>query len=216
MSLGIKCYSQCFPGERNQVLDALSRDNDRSNEELTSVIKSFCPLQVPSHFKILQLPNKITSWLTALLLKLPVSVQLSEVHMRSKIGRGGVRMNMPTQLESKKISSSKTSPESTNTSSSARLPWLSGKQDFQEHLMNDWLQAQSKIPCSMYARPFKKMGTQTHPLTTTASLHSFYSENLGRSKTQIEKKSTRKQYQSQSSASSSTETGLISNEPLAN
>jgi len=69
MSLGIKCYSQWFPGERNQVSDALSRDDDRSDEELTSVIKSFCPLRVPSHFKILQLPNEIISWLTALLLK---------------------------------------------------------------------------------------------------------------------------------------------------
>jgi hypothetical protein len=150
MSLGIKCYSQWFAGERNQVSDALSRDDDRSDEELTSVIKSFCPLQVPSHFEILQLPKEIISWLTALLLKLPVSVQLNEVHTRSKIGRGGVGMNTPAQSESKKISSSKTSPESTDTSSSERLPWLSGKQDFQEHLMNDWLQAQSEIPCSMY------------------------------------------------------------------
>ena len=53
MSLSIKCYSQWFPGERNQVSDTLSCDNDRSNKELTSVIKSFCPLQVPSHFEIL-------------------------------------------------------------------------------------------------------------------------------------------------------------------
>jgi hypothetical protein len=95
MSLGIKCYSQWFPGERNQVSDALSHDDDRSGKELTSVIKSFCPLQVPSHFEILQLPNEIISWLTVLLLKLPVSVQLSKVHTRSKIGRGGVGMNTP-------------------------------------------------------------------------------------------------------------------------
>ena len=216
MSLGIKCYSQWFAGERNQVSDALSRDDDRSDKELTSVIKSFCPSQVPSHFEILQLPNEIISWLTALLLKLPVSAQLNEVHTRSKIGRGNVGMNTSAHSESKKISSSKTSPESINTSSSARLPWLSGKQDFQEHLMNDWLQAQSKIPCSMYARPFEKMGTQTHPSTTTAFLHSFYSENLGHSKIQTQKKSTKKQSQSQSSASSSTETGPISNEPSAN
>ncbi len=64
-----------------------------------------------------------------------------------------------------------------DTSSSMRLPWLSGKQDFQEHLMNNWLQAQSKIPCSMYAQPFEKMGTQTHPSTTTGCLPTFYSKN---------------------------------------
>jgi hypothetical protein len=151
LSLGIKCYSQWFKGEINQVSDALSPDNDRSDEELTSVIKSFCPSQVPSHFKILQLPKEIISWLNALLLKLPVSMQLSEVHMRSKIGCGASGKNTFFQLESKMISSLKISPENIDTSSSARLPWLSGKQGFQEHLMNGWLQAQSRIPCSMYA-----------------------------------------------------------------
>ena len=58
MSLGIKCYNQWFAGERNQVSDALSRDDDRSDEELTSMIKFFCPSQVPSHFEILQLPKE--------------------------------------------------------------------------------------------------------------------------------------------------------------
>jgi len=86
MSLGIKCYSQWFAGERNQVSDALSHDDDRSNEELTSVIKSFCPSQVPSHFEILSLPKEIILWLTALLLKLPVITQLSEVHTRARSG----------------------------------------------------------------------------------------------------------------------------------
>jgi len=198
------------------VSDALSRDDDRSDEELTRVIKSFCPSQVPSHFEILQLPKEIILWLTALLLKLPVNVQLSEIHTRSKIGRVDGGKNTPVQLKSKKISSSNNSPENTDTSSSVRLPWLSGKQDFQEHLMNDWLQVQSKIPCSMYARPFEKMGTQPHPLTTTGCLHSFYNENLGRSKIQIQKKSIKKQHPSQSSVNSSTEAAQISNEPLAN
>jgi hypothetical protein len=140
-------------------------------------------------FEILQLPKAIILWLTALLLKLPVSAQLSEVHTKSKNGRGDGGKNTPVQLESKKISSSKTSPENTDTSSSVCLPWLSGKQDFQEHLMNNWLQAQSKIPCSMYTRPFEKMGFQTHPSTTTGCLHLFYSKNLGRSKIRIQKKS---------------------------
>ncbi len=99
MSLGIKCYSQWFAGERNQVSDALSHDDDRSNKELTNMIKSFCPSQVPSHFEILQLPKEIILWLTALLLKLPVSMQLSKVHMRSKIGRGDGGKNTSVQLE---------------------------------------------------------------------------------------------------------------------
>jgi hypothetical protein len=63
---------------------------------------------------------------------------------------------------------------------------------------------------------FKTMGTKTHPSTTTGSLHSFYSENLGHSKILIQKKSTKKQYPCQSSASSSTETAQNSSKPLAN
>ena len=41
LSLGIKCYSQWFEVERNQVSDALSHDNDKSNKELANAIKSF-------------------------------------------------------------------------------------------------------------------------------------------------------------------------------
>ncbi len=105
--LGIKCYSQWFEGERNQVSDALSPDEDRSNEELTNTIKSCCTSQVATHVKILQLPKEITSWLTVLLLKLPVSAQLSKVHTRSKIGRGADGKKTSNQLESRTISSLK-------------------------------------------------------------------------------------------------------------
>jgi hypothetical protein len=41
MSLGLKSYSQWFKGEANEVLDALSCNYDRSNDELTKIIKSF-------------------------------------------------------------------------------------------------------------------------------------------------------------------------------
>jgi hypothetical protein len=104
MSLGIKCYSQWFTGERNQVSDALSHDDNRNDAEFTGTINSFSPSQVPCHFKILQLPKEIISWLTALLFKLPVNVQLSKVHTRSKIGHGGGGKNTPIQSESKTIS----------------------------------------------------------------------------------------------------------------
>ncbi len=130
LSLGIKCYSQWFEGERNQVSDALSYDKDRSDEDCTNAIKSFCPSQAPSHFEILQLPKEITLWLTVLLLKLPVSMQLREDHMRSNIGRGSSGRNTAIQLESRAISPSKTSPKNTDTSSLMHLPWLSGNQGF--------------------------------------------------------------------------------------
>ncbi len=82
---GIKMHSQWFKGEENNVADALSCNNDRFNNKLTLIITSFCPLQAPSCFKILQLPKETISFLTALLCKLPVIEQLREEHTRSKL-----------------------------------------------------------------------------------------------------------------------------------
>jgi hypothetical protein len=73
MSLGIKNYSQWFKGESNEVSDALSRNDDWDNEELINIFCAFCPSQIPSHFRIVPLPSKITSWLIALLQKLPMN-----------------------------------------------------------------------------------------------------------------------------------------------
>ncbi len=67
LKMGITTYSQWFKGDKNKVADALSCDDNRTNNKLTLIIKSFCLLQVPSHFKILQLTKEITSFLTALL-----------------------------------------------------------------------------------------------------------------------------------------------------
>ena len=96
---GIRSYSQWFPGKENIVADALSRDDDRSNEELTSILYRFAPHQMPSHFEIVPLPNEIASWLTSLLSKLPVREQYREAHMRTKLGRGGDGSNIADQLD---------------------------------------------------------------------------------------------------------------------
>jgi hypothetical protein len=67
-------YSQWFPGTKNVVADSLSRDDDRTDKELTFIYKTFRPEpeQVPSHFKVVPVPNEIISWLTSVLQKLPV------------------------------------------------------------------------------------------------------------------------------------------------
>jgi hypothetical protein len=148
---GLKSYSQWFKGERNEVSDALSCDNDRTDDELTHTIKTCCPSQVPSHFKICPLPNKIISWLTALLQRLPVSKQLRVVHTRSKLGCGSGGKSTPSSSESETTTTSSFSLKKTDISSSEHLPWLSGTRGFQNHLMNNWLRAQSKIPSSMFA-----------------------------------------------------------------
>jgi hypothetical protein len=46
LEVGVKDYNQWFPGTKNQVADALSWDDNRSNDELTCILQSFCSEQV--------------------------------------------------------------------------------------------------------------------------------------------------------------------------
>ena len=78
MEARVKNYSQWFAGKYNDVSDALSWDDDRSDEELTIILHTFVPYQVPSHFEIVPLPSKISSWLILLLQRMPMKEQLLE------------------------------------------------------------------------------------------------------------------------------------------
>ncbi len=64
LNAGIKEYSQWFPGQENNVADALSHDFDRSDVAITQILRDTCPLQLPQRFQIALLPNKISLWLT--------------------------------------------------------------------------------------------------------------------------------------------------------
>ncbi len=88
ITLGIKEYSQWFPGKANVIANSLSCDNDRTDSELTQLFCTHCPSQIPEHFVIQALLSKIISWLTALLLRLPVRQQLQEKETRTKLGCG--------------------------------------------------------------------------------------------------------------------------------
>jgi hypothetical protein len=176
MTLGIREYSQWFKGEANVVADALSRDNDRSDEELTNIFRTHCPSQIPQHFEIQPLPNEITSWLTALLQKLPANPQYNEKHTRTKLGRG--TGGQPTAVGSDSPThSSPTSLAPQKSNYSVPLPWLCAKRDFQDHLMTDWLMAQSQVPSHMYVRPSGSTADPTHRSMTTENLDSFYNGN---------------------------------------
>jgi hypothetical protein len=46
----IKEYSQWFEGKKNQVADALSRELERSDNDLTNTLRSLFPSMLPQHF----------------------------------------------------------------------------------------------------------------------------------------------------------------------
>ena len=127
----------------NDVSDTLYRDDDRSENELINIFRSFTPSQIPDHFVIVPLPIEISSWLISLLQRLPMKEQLREIHMRTKLGRGQGGKTTADQLELSRMSSSTTLPEANESESWEPFPCLSVKRDFQDHLMEPWLKAQS-------------------------------------------------------------------------
>jgi hypothetical protein len=169
----IKDYSQWFQGKANDVADALSRDDDRSDEELTHILRTYVPSQVPKHFSIVPLPNEISSWLISLLQRLPEKEQLRERHTRTKLGRGedGVSTSSPSV---QMTTTSTTSQDPNESNSWEPLPWLCVEEDFQDQLMTPWLKAQSEVPFHMWHRPSGKTIGQTQPKTMMASLADFY------------------------------------------
>jgi hypothetical protein len=50
ITLGIREYSQWFPGKDNGVADSLSCYHDRSDNMLTPLFCTHCPSQIPEHF----------------------------------------------------------------------------------------------------------------------------------------------------------------------
>jgi hypothetical protein len=61
MNADVKSYSQWFPGKRNNIVDALSPEWQRTNNELTQILCSLFPNQMPDRFEILPLPSEISS-----------------------------------------------------------------------------------------------------------------------------------------------------------
>ena len=165
----IRDYSQWFPGIDNNVADALSRDHDLSDYQLTSALKHTYPTQVPENFNIAPLPNEIVSYVTSLLLQLPVQTQLSEKHKTTTLDRGHDGKNTAPPQASPTTSSSHPFPHNKNTFSSEPSPPPLEKAGFLESLQKPWLSRQSELPSITWLRPSGRTVTQTQPKMTMAS-----------------------------------------------
>ena len=174
---GIREYSQWFRGADNNVTDALSQDNDRTNDKLTKILHSCCSSQLLQHFKIVPLPNKSIPWLTSLIRQLPMQQQLVETHSTTKRGHGIVTLSTVKALDSTTIFSSKECPHYTRSESSEVLPWLCIKDDFLHRVMLPWLKAQLQIPSTMWLQSSEKMDMTTPNRTPSATLLDFYGGN---------------------------------------
>jgi len=195
MSKNVKEYSQWFPGNENNVADALSRDWDRSDSELTNTLYFFVPTQMPKNFNIVPLPNEITSWVTSLLQRLPVKEQYREKHTTTTIGRGTDGHSIATPLGSETISFSTTSQNHNEQESSELSPWLCVKGDFRDSVMLPWLKAQSRIPFHTWYRPSGRTDDKTQQRMKTMSLHSFYHDNSVLSEQKTPRRNNKRPFQ---------------------
>ena len=154
MNHEIREYSQWFPGIQNNVADTLSREIDLSDVELTNLLHLSIPSRVPANFDIVPLPNEIVSWLTSLLLQLPVQERYREEHKKTTLGLGiaGTSTASPPDLSTMSIL--RHSPVSRKSNSSEPLQLQLETPDLRETLQLPWLCGQSKVPSVTWSCPF--------------------------------------------------------------
>jgi hypothetical protein len=173
-----KCclYSQWFPGDENVVSDALSRDFHLSNTELSNMITTFTPKQVPFGIKIQEPAKEISSWLICLLQNQPAKEQWSKVPTRSSLYHGCATET--TCLQSDAMThTSKVFPEHNAIESWQHLLMHYKKEDLVLELTKPSKQIQSEPPWIMRHRPLSWLTSPTQDWTTKVNLHSFYSDN---------------------------------------
>jgi hypothetical protein len=159
MSANIREYSQWFQGSNNQVANALSCNFDQMDKELTQVLFTHVPAQVPPSFKIVPLSNKISSYVTLLLQRLRMQQRYSKEHRITTMGHGNIGGSTANPLVLAATTSLNKSHKTSNNISSALLSWLCVKGDFCNQLMLPWLLKQSAVPSITWQWPSGIMGT---------------------------------------------------------
>jgi hypothetical protein len=193
LDMYVKGYSQWFAGKRNNVADALSQEWQRTNKNLTSILRSLFPNQMPNHFKILQIPSKISCWLISLLQQLPMSEQLREEHTMAKLGHGNVGQHTASPLDAQTFSWIN-SHKMNKFPCLVHLQWLSEKDNSRGIAMRCWLKEQSGVPSHMWFRPSGQWEDRIPQKMVTENLASFYQDSIERTRRKILNKNNKKPY----------------------
>ena len=103
----INDYSKWFPGKANDVSNSRSRDFQLNNNDITHLLFSSVPSQLPPSFTIASLPQEIELFLCAWLLKMPTGPPSNETRARSGLrsGQDGSGSSNPSSSNPKNSSS---------------------------------------------------------------------------------------------------------------
>ncbi len=189
----VKGFSQWFMGKRNNVMDALSQEWQRTNEYLTSILRSFFPNQMLDHFEIFPIPSKIGCWLISLLQQLPVSERLWKEHTTGKLEHGNVGQHTASPLDAQTFSWIN-SHKMSDFPCLLHLQWLSEKDNSRGISMRCWLKEQSGMPSHMWCRPSGQQEDRIPQKTMTENLASFYQDSIKCTRMKILNKNNKRPY----------------------
>ena len=162
-------YTQWFKGTWNLVTDSLSRDMHLfSPSTHTSFLQSTVACQLPPNFQIQQLPKKISSFITSVLLQLPVKEQRSKPQKASELVHSKLGSRFSIELESQDPCTWMDLALSKRILS--YLPSLTQYEQAPslQEIIDTWWKAQSKPPSHMWLRPSGQTTGLTQDWTQTA------------------------------------------------
>ena len=78
-------FPEHIAGVMNTIADCLSRDFHLNNNELTNLLHSSIPSQIPKNFQIFTLPENLSSWIESVVGSLPPSQELLPIPSPSNL-----------------------------------------------------------------------------------------------------------------------------------
>ena len=149
------------------------------------------------NFSIRPLPNKIVSFVSSILVQLPVKKQRLKAQKPSDLLRGiaGSRLSCPSVLNQE--FSSMDYLNSIRTSSCQHLPKESAKPSTLSQVKNIWFAEQSKPPCHSHLRPSSQTLGLTPDWTKMVRLASSSKNNTEDTRTKTVTKINKKRYRNQ-------------------
>jgi CTP synthase (UTP-ammonia lyase) len=137
-------YRQHFRGCENKVANHLSRKFELTNKLLENLIFSKFSSQVPSTFRLIPIPQSISSWVTWLLQKVRETTESQKGQKRKRKESGDDGLNIATSSKIETTCTYKTSLLLCKPPSSVHSQLPSKEVSFLALTKKSWLLAQSK------------------------------------------------------------------------
>ena len=170
-------YRQWFKGEENILADSLSRDGFIfSNKAHKRFLNIAIPSQVPPNFNICPLPKEISSFISSILLPLPVKKQRLLPQKPSDLVHSNVGL-LSSLVSTSTLSSLMDSPDFNKIFSCQHLPKPSEKPPSLTQIKMNWWRERSVPPSHMWHRPSGQTTGQTPDWTLTVKPASFCKNN---------------------------------------